>query len=142
MPIRILIVEDHPITRLGLRVILEGHEGFAVVGESGDGQDALRQVEVLKPDVVVMDLGLPILDGFEAALRLKTGNIPVRIVTHSSHDEETHIKRALGNGVDGYCLKDSSDNFLIDAIETVFSGAPWLDPRIPTHLHQYHKFKK
>lgn len=138
MSIRILIVEDHPITRLGLRVVLEGHENFVVVGEAGDGLDAIKQVEKLKPDLVVMDLGLPVVDGFECALKLKSGRIPVRIIIHSSHDEESYIKRALKIGVDGYCLKDSSDNNLIAAVNKVMAGEAWFDPRVPTHLQQHH----
>jgi DNA-binding NarL/FixJ family response regulator len=142
MSIRILIVEDHPITRLGLRVVLEGHDGFIVVGESRDGLDALRQVEELEPDVVLMDLGMPGLDGFACTSRLKAGATPVRVVIHSSHEEEAAVKAALSSGADGYCFKDSSDYLLIDAIKTVVSGVIWLDPRIPEHLHQYHQFQK
>ena len=141
MTIRILIVEDHPVTRLGLRIVLEEQEDMIVVGEAGDGVDALRKVVALKPDVVLLDLGLPEIDGFECAGRMRADTLPVRIIVRSSHEEDTVVIAALAGGVDGYCFKDTSDSLLFEAIRAVMAGLPWYDPRIPGHLHKYHKLQ-
>jgi DNA-binding NarL/FixJ family response regulator len=141
MTIRILIVEDHPVTRLGLRIVIEEQDDMTVVGEAGDGVEAMRLVAALNPDVVLMDLGLPKIDGFECSGLIKAGSLRARVLVRSSHEEDTVVIGALAGGVDGYCFKDTSDSILFDGIRTVMSGRAWYDPRIPGHLHKYHNFQ-
>ena len=132
--ITILIVEDHKVTRLGLKMVLEDRPGFVVVGEVDNGTIALKQISALAPDVVLLDIGLPQIDGIECLKRVKAKGLSSRIMMRSSHEEHSAILAALAAGADGYCLKDSSDDLLVQGIECLARGQAWLDPRIAGHL--------
>ena len=129
-PIRVLIVEDQELVRVGLKTVLPKTEGLEVAGTASDGRDAVEQARSIVPDVIVMDIGLPFLNGIEASKQIKEARPETKIVMLTSHDDEEHVFAALGAGVEGYCLKESSGGLLTSAILSVSEGAAWLDPGI------------
>lgn len=135
--IKVLIVEDHLITRLGLKMVLEQWPTITIVGEAENGLTALQLVETLAPDLVLLDIGLPDIDGIECLARIKAKNLTARILMRSSHEEVPAIMAAMAAGADGYCFKDSSDAMLIEAIETMAAGKAWIHPRVASHLLSY-----
>lgn len=132
--IKIMIVEDHQIIRLGLRLLLERMENFSIVGEAEDGRLALGKALELRPDVILMDIGLPGADGIEASFQIKSQLPSVRIIMLTSHDGDDDILASMGAGADGYCLKDVPAEQLAEAIRSVHEGGTWLDPRIAERL--------
>lgn len=128
--IRILIVDDHAIVRAGIRVLLQLQPEFEVVGEAEDGQEALRQVQQLAPDIVLMDIGMPGMDGL-AATRAILQNYPqVRIIALTQHENREYVLPTLRAGAQGYVLKRAPDDTLVRAIRTVAAGGSFLDPRV------------
>ncbi|HET7558598.1 MAG TPA: response regulator transcription factor [Limnochordia bacterium] len=121
-PIRVLICDDHPMVRQGLRAFLETQDGIEVCGEAGDGRSALAQAERLAPDVVLMDLVMPILDGVTAIGRLKAAPRPPRAIALTSFSDEEKVLPALRAGADGYLLKDVGPDDLVAAIRAVHKG--------------------
>ncbi len=132
--INVLIVEDHEITRVGLKLTLSQMPLLKVIGEAEDGQSAISRALELKPNVILMDIGLPSMDGIEATLTIKTQMPDMRIVMLTSHDNDRDIFAALAAGADGYCLKEVSGTQLSLAIRTVADGAAWLDPAIASRV--------
>jgi DNA-binding NarL/FixJ family response regulator len=132
--IKIFLVEDHEITRVGLKLTLDQIDDFEVVGEAADGQSALDLVLKAKPDVVLMDIGLPLLDGINAAKQIKDSCPETRVIMLTSHEGDRDIFAALGAGADGYCLKEVSSTRLAMAIRAVSDGAAWLDPIIANRV--------
>lgn len=128
--LRILLVEDQQVTRLGARIALEGVPGLTIVGEASDGLEALDLIRNLRPDVVLMDIGLPLLNGIEAARKIKASQPEVRILMFTGHNHDGEVLGALAAGADGYCLKESPVEQTVTAIQAVSSGAAWLDPAI------------
>lgn len=135
--VKVLLVEDHLITRIGLRMILEEAPDIEIVDEAEDGQAALDKALALHPHVVLMDIGLPILDGVECARRIKLSSSDIGILVRSSHEEPRAIINALAAGANGYCLKDSSDQVLLEAIKAVANSRFWIDPRVAQQLLLY-----
>ena len=129
-PVRILIVEDHEIARLGLTCALEDCPNICIVGEAADGQTGARQAISLVPDVVLMDLGLPVLDGINATKQIKSEHPEIKVLILTTHDTDQDVFAALGAGADGYCIKTISIDQLLVAIMAVAEGAAWLDPAI------------
>lgn len=127
-PIRILLVDDHPVVRVGLRALIEMEPDLAVVGEAGNGVEGLAQVERLKPDVVVMDISMPEMDGLEATRRIRAGNSDVCVLILTVHAQERYLFPVLKAGAAGYVLKSTADTQLIDAIRTVAKGGAFLYP--------------
>ena len=108
--IRILLADDHVLMRRGVRALLERHEEFEVVAEAGDGREALQLAEKHSPDIVVADIGMPILNGIEAARQI-SGKLPdIAIVILSMHSDESYVLRALKAGARAYLLKDSAES--------------------------------
>lgn len=134
--IRILIVEDHQIVRIGLRVLLDSVDNLTVVGEAGDGRTALDKVVELKPDIVLMDIALPEMDGIEASYQIKSRCPQTRVIMLTSHDTDKDILAAMGSGADGFCLKDIPIEQLVEAIVTVNNNGTWLDSRIAERLQR------
>ncbi|MBP9091910.1 protein kinase [bacterium] len=128
--VSIFIAEDHFVLRMGLRMLLEQTSRFNVVGEAEDGQSAVDQILELKPDVVMMDLGLPKVDGIEATAKIKAVLPQTKILIFTTAEDDQSIFSALRAGADGYCLKTISGEMLSTAITSVLSGAAWLDPGI------------
>lgn len=132
--IKVLLVEDHLLTRLGLRAVLDRTGEFCVVGEAGNGEEALAKVAELKPDVVLMDVGLPIMDGIDTARQVCEQFNGVSVIMLTSRDREEDIFASLSAGASGYCLKDVAPERLYTAIRSVKAGDVWLDSNIATHV--------
>jgi len=126
---RVLLADDHALVRAGIRSLLEHIEGVEVVGEAGDGHEALRLAAALKPDVVLLDIALPGLNGLEVAERLTHGGHR-GVVLVSMHATEEHVRQALSIGVAGYVMKDSSTTDLEAALRTVARGQVYLSPAV------------
>lgn len=132
--IRVLIVEDQEFIRLGLAIALKKEARLDVVGTASDGLSAVSSATELRPDVVLMDIGLPGIDGIEAAKRVKRHNQNVHVIMFTSHIDDDSIFTALAAGADGYCSKEASSVELAAAIETVYKGAIWLPPAIANRV--------
>lgn len=128
--ITIFIAEDHLVARMGLRMLLEQSAEFSVVGEAEDGDAALESIRRLKPEVVMMDLGLPKIDGVEATEIVKRELPDTKVLIFTKAEDEDSIFAALKAGADGYCLKTITGPLLSSAIHSVLNGAAWLDPGI------------
>jgi DNA-binding NarL/FixJ family response regulator len=127
---RILIVEDDPLMQLGLEQALTAREGFEVVGQAEDGYSGVQQAIALQPDLIVMDIGLPRLDGITATQQIKEQLPQTHIVMLTSHTLEAEVVAALSSGADAYCVKGASLDRLLAAIEAAMEGATYLDPQI------------
>jgi DNA-binding NarL/FixJ family response regulator len=128
--IELLLVDDHALMRAGLRALFEDAGDMRVVGVAGDGAEALERARELHPDVVLMDLSMPGLDGAEAT-RLMTAELPdVQVLVLTSYADGENVVRALDAGASGYLLKDAEPRSLVDAVRAVASGQSPLDPRV------------
>jgi two-component system response regulator NreC len=128
MTISILLVDDHTIVRQGLHSLLSTELDFTIVGEASNGLQALELVEALKPDVAVLDLGLPELHGLEVTREICRRNAHTRVVVLSMHAKEAYVLEALKNGASGYVLKDASAQELVLAIRQAIQGKRYLSP--------------
>jgi len=129
-PLRVLIAEDHELTKIGLVHSLEKSELIKVVGDAEDGQEAVQKTLSLKPDIVLMDLGMPIMDGVQATKKIKEILPETKIVILTSHKKQEEVLAALTSGANAYCLKDIKPERLIQALEFVMDGVLWIDPSI------------
>jgi two-component system, NarL family, response regulator LiaR len=129
-PLRILIVEDDPLMQLGLQHALGRQPHVAIVGQAADGVAGVALALQLRPDVVIMDIGLPRLNGILATQQIKAAHPEIRIVILTSHATETETILALAQGADAYCIKGSQVTQIIDAIAAVQAGAMYLDEKI------------
>lgn len=129
-PIKVLIVEDHSLTRVGLKFTLEKHADLEVIGEAEDGAEAIEKTKELSPDVILMDLGMPNMNGIEATTEIKKSYPDSRVIILTSHDEEEEVLAAFTAGADAYCMKDIPPERLVQAIQSVNDGVVWLDPTI------------
>jgi DNA-binding NarL/FixJ family response regulator len=132
--IRILIADDHGIVRKGLRLQLEQHSDFEVVGEATEGREAVRMAEELAPDVVIMDIAMPNLNGIQATTQLIKKSPQIAVIILSMYSDETYLMRTLAAGAKGYLLKDSADVDLHRAVEVVAQGKPFFSPSIADTL--------
>jgi len=137
---KIVLVDDHNIVRQGLKLILEGEEGFEVGGEASDANEAVAIISELRPDVVVMDIHLAATDGIEASRRILAAYPATKIVVLSAETAPETVNRALQSGVSGYVLKEAAGEELIRAIQTVLTGRFYLCPAITTALIRAHSF--
>ena len=126
--IRILIAEDHETVREGLKMIVASQADMEVVGEAGDGREAVRLAEQLKPDIVLMDVSMPVLNGLKASAKLNRILPETKILTLTRHTDETYLQELLEAGVAGYILKQSASDNLLRAIRAVAGGDNYLDP--------------
>jgi len=127
---RILLADDHKLMRSGLKVLIEQQPGLAIVGEAADGREAVALAKTLKPDVVVMDIGMPNLNGIEAAHQITQALPEIAVVMLSMHSDESYILRALKAGAKGYLLKDSAEADLIRAVHAVAGGKSFFSPAV------------
>jgi len=136
MSIRVLIVDDQELVRTGFRLFLETQPGLAVVGEAGDGEEAIERVRELRPDVVLMDIRMPTMDGVEATAKLTSGAIEpaARVLVLTTFDLDEYVFGALRAGAAGFLLKDAPRERLIEAIRVVHSGEALLSPSITRRL--------
>ncbi|MGB2629350.1 MAG: response regulator transcription factor [Candidatus Acidiferrum sp.] len=128
--IRIALADDHKLMRSGLRVLLEQQPEFTVVGEASDGREAVSLVDSQKPDVLVMDIGMPNLNGIEAAAQITQAHPEISIVMLSMHSDESYVLRALKAGAKGYLLKDSAETDLIRAVHSVAESKSFFSPAV------------
>jgi DNA-binding NarL/FixJ family response regulator len=124
----IVLADDHRIVRQGLRALLSAEDDFSVIGEADDGREALAVVERFNPDVLVLDLMMPGLNGLEVARQVHKHSPKVGIVVLSMHDDEGFVLEALANGVSAYVLKDSNSSDLVQAVREVAAGRRYLSP--------------
>ncbi len=128
--IKVLMVEDHKLLRVGLKAIFEEYSNLEIIGEAEDGPEAVKTARELKPDVVLMDIGLPVFSGIEATRRIKESNPEIKVIILTSHTDEKEVMDALAAGANAYAIKDIKTEHLVSIIQTVKAGAFWLDPAI------------
>jgi two-component system response regulator NreC len=128
--IRILIADDHGIVRQGLRSVLSRDPYFEIVGEAASGVETVALAASIAPDVLILDICMPELNGIDAAAQIHKKNPEIRIIVLSMHSDETYVLRALNAGVKGYLLKDSAEVDLVRAVHAVYRGNPYFSPEI------------
>ncbi|MEQ3551382.1 response regulator transcription factor [Pseudonocardia nematodicida] len=136
MSVRVLLVDDQPLIRTGLRVLLETEDGYAVAGEAGDGDDAVRQVREHRPDIVLMDVRMPGTDGLDAleAITADPALSGTRVIVLTTFDLDEYVYRALRSGASGFLLKDTDPASLLRAIDLVHAGEALLAPSVTRRL--------
>jgi DNA-binding NarL/FixJ family response regulator len=128
--IRILLADDHKLVRQGFRLILMSQEDMEVVGETGNGREAVELAKTLKPDVVIMDVTMPELNGIEATRRICTMSPHIRILALSVHRDFVYVREIIRAGAEGYLLKESADTDLLAAVRAVAEGNSYLSPEV------------
>lgn len=128
--IKVLLIEDHTMTRMGLSLVLGQAEGIMLVGEAEDGQKGVELAKELLPDVILMDIGLPIIDGIEATKLIKGAGLNSKVLMFTSRDSEDDVFASLSSGADGYVMKGINPEQLQNAIKAVNEGTAWLDPAV------------
>jgi DNA-binding NarL/FixJ family response regulator len=132
--IRILLADDHAVLRAGLRALLAAQHDLEVVGEAADGTEAIRLAQALRPDVVVMDIGMPGVGGIDATSRIKRNVPAVKVLILSVHDDRGYLRQVLRAGASGYVLKKAADTELMAAIRAAARGEVFLDPALAKML--------
>ena len=135
-PIRILIADDHPVVRKGLRMAIEEDAGLAIVAEAAEGEAALALIETLLPQVAVLDVDMPKLDGFGVARQVRKKQLPVEVIFLTMHAQEDLLQAALDVGAKGYILKDSALLEIVAAVRAVAAGQPYLNSILTLRLLQ------
>ena len=132
--VRVVLVEDHNMVRQGLRALLTTETGIQVVGEARNGHDAIQQVKKLRPDVVVMDIAMPLLNGVEATRQIRGLCPPAKVLILSAHKEEEYVEQATEAGAAGYVIKENAADVLVNAIRAVHQGGRYFSPSISKRL--------
>ncbi|MGB2634536.1 MAG: response regulator transcription factor, partial [Candidatus Acidiferrum sp.] len=129
-PLRILIADDHSVVRAGLRALLESRHGWEVVAEASDGREAVDKATKLKPDVAVLDIGMPLLNGVEATRRIRTASPSTEILILTMHESDDLVHQVVQAGARGYILKDEADRVLLAAVDAARHHKPYFSARI------------
>jgi DNA-binding NarL/FixJ family response regulator len=132
--LRIVLADDHAILRQGLKLLIDSQDDMAVVGEAGDGDGAVEQAKALNPDIVIIDISMPGMNGLVATRTLKELMPNVAIVTLTRHDDDTHLEELLRAGASGYILKQSAPMELVRAIRAVATGGVYIDPAMSSRV--------
>ncbi len=130
MPVRILVADDHQVVRTGLRTLLESKTGWQVCAEAANGREAVEKAGQLKPDVAVLDIGMPLLNGVEATRQIRKLSPQTEILILTMHDSELLIQEVLAAGAHGYILKDDADRNLVAAVDALRRHKPYLSSRV------------
>lgn len=128
--LRVLLADDHAVVRDGLKLLVNAQPDMEVVGEAGDGSTACREAKALRPDIVVMDVSMPEMNGAQATERLKVSCPNIKVVALTAHSDEAHVRQLLASGASGYVLKNTISEELTNAIRAVAAGGIYLDPAI------------
>lgn len=134
MSIRILIADDHGVLRAGLRSLLNAEPGLEVIGEADNGASAVKLAEELQPDIILLDIGMPQLNGIQVTKRVKEQSAQVRILILTLHEDETLLRQAIENGASGYIVKRAVESELINAIRAVYAGNLYVHPTMTRAL--------
>jgi DNA-binding NarL/FixJ family response regulator len=134
--ISVLVVDDDPLVRSALGLMLGGRTDVQVVGEASDGREGVAAARELRPDVILMDIRMPVLDGLAATITLREGADPPHVIVLTTFDADDYVLRALAAGADGFLLKDTPPNEILDAIRKVAAGDPMLSPSVTRRLIQ------
>jgi DNA-binding NarL/FixJ family response regulator len=129
-PLRILIADDHSVVRAGLRALLESHEGWEVCGEASDGREAVEKASKLKPDVAVLDIGMPLLNGVGATRRVRAVSPNTEILILTMHESDDLVQQVVQAGAHSYILKDEADQVLLAAVEALAQHKPYFSSRV------------
>jgi len=129
-PVRILVADDHELIRRGVRSMVEGHDGWQVVGEVDNGRDAVQMAARTTPDVVVMDISMPGLNGLDATRQIVRARPETQVLVLSMHDSERLIRDVLSSGARGYILKSDAGRDLVTAMESLLAGKPFFTPKV------------
>jgi len=142
MKIKIIIADDHAVIRDGLRLLLRSQQDFAVVGDAVHGREAIVKSELLRPDLIIMDIAMPELNGIEATRQIKIDHPEIRVLILSMYSTAEHIYQAFEAGAQGYLLKETAGAEIITAIRAVYSGKKYLCKKIPAHvLAEYYRLR-
>jgi DNA-binding NarL/FixJ family response regulator len=133
-PIRVMIVDDHPVVRNGLIGMFAGDADFEVVGEASDGAEAVRRARATAPDVILMDLRMPEMDGVSAIAALTAADVPARVLVLTTYDTDSDVLAAIEAGATGYLLKDAPPNDLFKAVRAAAGGETVLSPTVATRV--------
>jgi two-component system, NarL family, nitrate/nitrite response regulator NarL len=128
--IKVLIVDDHSIVREGIKSLIETNENIEIIGEASNGLEAIHRAESLSPDVILMDISMPIMSGIEATKALQRINPKIRVIVLSMHNSKEYIVQIIQSGAKGYLLKNTSSSELINAIQSVMMGQAFFSPEI------------
>lgn len=141
MSVKVFLADDHPIVRQGIRGMLEREPDFQVIAESGDGIETLNLVEKLKPDVLIVDLMMPGLNGLEITRQVTSRHPRLRVIVLSMHTDEAYIRQSLKNGASGYVVKDSLPQELATAVRSVLKGQRYLNPNVMERMLNANAYK-
>lgn len=129
--IRVMIVDDSRLTRISIRTTLKGvHQEIELVGEAEDGNQAIEMAGSIRPEVILMDIGMPIMDGVRATQQIKRSHPEIKVVMLTSHEDEEDVLDAFNSGANSYCLKETPPEMLVHVIKSTAHGACWIDPKI------------
>ena len=128
--INVLIVEDHVLTRMGLSMLLSNADEINMLSEASNGNEGVKKARELSPDVILMDIGLPDIDGIQATQRIKDFNPDIKVLIFTTRDSENDVFDAFKAGADGYVMKGATPEQTISAIKSVYEGIGWIDPNI------------
>jgi two-component system, NarL family, response regulator DegU len=135
--IRVVIADDHAIMRVGIRNILSRSNEICVVGEANNGAEAIQLIGDLKPDVLILDMEMPVMDGVEVARRLQANQSPVRILVLSAYDDRQYILEMLNMGASGYLIKDEAPEVIVEAVQGIASGEKgWISRKAAVRLQR------
>jgi len=134
---RLLICDDHPVVREGVKVTLSHEPTIEIVGEAGNGREAVAETKRVRPDIVLMDMSMPELNGLEATMQIKEFNSGIKVLIMTMYDDEEVVMRCLAAGASGYILKDTPLSQLIYAIRMVRKGHEYLDPGVTRNVNEY-----
>jgi len=128
--LKILLVDDHTIVRQGLKALLDAHTGFTIVGEAENGREAVKKAQELNPDIVIMDIAMPVLNGLEATRQIKRALPDTKVLALTMYNDEEYVFQILKSGASGYLIKETAANELIAAILSLQKGNPFFSPSI------------